>query len=296
VSGLLFLAANRFNWPGCGASLPLLCLVGGGLLLQKFQTGGRRHAVFFPLLWFVFALLLFAKQGVFPRIWHTGFVLAMPAFVGAVYLFLWLLPEFLEGRFQVPRLPMRLAAAGVLLVAGVHLAQVSARFYCTKKLAVGQGPDVILARGPDGNAVEARNVNRALDWIGKNIPPQATLAAIPQGALLNFLSRRSNPTPCLDWNPTMLAFYGATNMAAALEDHPPDYIALVEWQTYEFGTGYFGTAGFGENVMAWIQKNYQPVALFGSEPLRNGLFGIKILKHQPPPAGANSVEKPPRSP
>jgi hypothetical protein len=288
VFGLLLFAASKFNWLGCGACLPLLCLVGGGLLLLKFQAGERGQAVIFPLLWSGFALLMLAKQGVFPRIWHTGFALAMPAFAGAIHLFLWLLPEFLEARFQVPRRPMRLATTGVLLIACVHLAQVSAQFYSIKHLAVGSGSDVILARGPAGNAVEARNLQLALDWIKKNVPPQTTLAAIPQGAMLNFLSRRINPMPCLDWNPTMLAVYGATNMTAALKDHPPDYIALVEWRSYEFGTGYFGTDGYGEDVMEWIQQNYRPVVLFGSEPLRNGLFGIKILQHRIAPVEASA--------
>jgi hypothetical protein len=279
--GGLLAAAAKFDWLGCGASLPLLCVVSVGLLLREFCGGARGQAVVFPLLWSVFALLLLAKQGVFPRIWHTGFALAMPAFVGAAYLFLRLLPDYLERDYQVPRLPMRIAAASVLLVACISLARVSAQFYAAKNLAVGRGSDRILARGPDGNSVEARNLNLALDWIEKNVPQQATLAAIPQGAMLNFLSRRVNPTPCLDWNPTMLAVCGLTNMASALEQHPPGYIALVEWQTFEFGTGYFGTGGFGEEVMAWIQKNYRPVALFGSEPLRNGLFGIKLLKREP---------------
>ena len=277
----LGVAAKQFNWLASGASLPLLCLTAGALLWSKFQNGFRGHAVVFPLLWGLFALLMLAKQGVFPRIWHTGFALAMPAFVCAVYLFLWLLPEFFESRYQVPRRPMRVGALLVLLVACASLAQTSARFYSAKHLPVGAGANLILARGPAGNPVEARTLNLALAWIEKNVPPRATLAAIPQGAMLNFLSRRANPTPCLDWNPTMLAVFGATNMAADLRKNPPDYIALVEWQPYEFNQGYFGTAGYGADVMAWVNANYQPVALFGSEPLRNGLFGIKILARLP---------------
>jgi hypothetical protein len=108
------------------------------------------------------------------------------------------------------------------------------------------------------------------------------------GVMLNYLSRHVNPTPCLDWTPHPLAVFGEEQMTATFERNPPDYIALVEWQTYEFGNRYFGApSGYGGEVMAWIQKNYQPVALFGSEPLRNGLFGIKILKHRIAPANPN---------
>jgi hypothetical protein len=276
---LLFVGAKHFNWMSCGAALPLLCVTTGIILFLEFQKTPADRAVIFPLLWSVFALMLLAKQGVFPRIWHTGFGLAMPAFVSAVYLFFWRLPAWLAEKFQVPRCPMRAAAVVTLAVACVSLALQSEKFYSLKKQPVGHGADTIIAQGPDGNPVEARTMNLALDWLAKNVPTDATLAALPQGAMLNFLSRHVNPTPSLDWNPTMLAVFGQTNMLAALEKNPPDYIAIVEWTTYEFNLDYFGKEpGYGTDVMAWIKKNYETAALFGSEPLKNGLFGIKILK------------------
>jgi hypothetical protein len=292
VLGLLWFAATKFTWINCGMFLPLLCVATIGLLLHQFNKGNQSYAVIFPLIWSVFALLMLAKQGVFPRIWHTGFVLAMPAFICATFLFLKLLPDFLENRYQVPRLPMRIAALGVLTIACFSLVRTSVRIYSTKTLAVGHDADLIYARSPEAHSVEGKTFNLALDWLEKNTPPNATLATIPQGAMLNFLSRRANSSPCLDWNPTLFAFFGATNLTASLTNHPPDYIALVEWQTFEFGTGYFGTGGYGDDVMTWIHTNYQSVALFGSEPLQNGLFGVKILKWHPASVATNSVEKP----
>jgi len=292
----LLVAAAKFNWVGCGAALPLLGLVTAGILFRQWRhfLGGCRSL--FPLLWSIFAVLLLAKQGVFPRIWHTGFALAMPAFVSAAYLLLRLLPDSLERKFQVPHQPLRIGAITVLLIALTSLAGTSLRYYSAKNLPVGQGADKILANGPAGNSVEARNVNLALAWIGQNVPPHATLAALPQGVVLNYLTRRENPTPCFDWNPTLIAFFGEARMTAAFEKNAPDYIALVEWQTYEFGTGYFGTQpGDGADLMAWIQKNYQPAALFGSEPLRNGLFGIKILKRQTGLSATKKIEITPAS-
>lgn len=280
----LLLAATKFNWLGLGAALPLLGLVVLAILWQQWQLQPDKCKNIFPWLWTIFGILLLAKQGVFPRIWHTGFALAMPVFVSALYLLLRLLPDFLEHRFQVPRRPLRIAAMAVLVIALTNLAAVSARFYTPKKLVVGQGTDTILANGPEGNSVETRNVNLALAWIKTNLPPRATLATLPEGVMLNYLSRRVNPAPCLDWTPHPIAVFGMERMTAVFEKNPPDYIALVEWQTYEFGSAYFGDQpNYGADVMAWIQKNYRPVALFGSEPLRNGLFGIKILQYQSPP-------------
>jgi hypothetical protein len=287
----VLLAAIKFNWPDVGAVLPLLGLVAVAILWRQFRRRPAGQNNLFPLLWGVFGILLLAKQGVFPRIWHTGFVLAMPAFVSAVYLMLRLLPDFLEERFQVPHRPLRAGAMAVLLIALAGLAHTSAQFYSPKKLPAGHGADLIMASGPEGNAVEARNLNLALDWIGKNTPPHATLATLPEGVMLNYLSRRVNPTPCFDWNPTVLAVFGEKRMTAMFEQNAPDYIAVAEWQTYEFGTGYFGSQpGYGAELMGWIQKNYRPVALFGSEPLRNGLFGVKILKHKTEIPATNEIE------
>ncbi len=287
----LILAAIKFEWPDVGAVLPLLGVVTLAILWQQFRQRPADHTILFPLLWTVFGILLLAKQGVFPRIWHTGFALAMPAFVSAVYLMLRLLPDFLEAKFQIPRRPLRAGAISVLVIALAGLAHASAQFYLPKNLPAGQGADMIMASGPQGNSVEAHNLNLALDWLAKNLPPHATLATLPEGSMLNYLSRHVNPTPCIDWNPTVLAVFGEKKMTALFEQSAPDYIAVIEWQTYEFGVGYFGSQpGYGADLMTWIKKNYFPVALFGSEPLKNGLFGVKILKHKTTAPATNEIE------
>jgi hypothetical protein len=280
----LFLLAIRFHWANCGASLPLLAFTAVLLLRENYQKLSAAQEVAFPLLWSVFGLVLLLKLGLFPRIWHYGFALAMPALVSAVYLLHWLLPRLLDDKFKVPVCPFRTAVTLVLMIGFVSLFLSSEKMMAMKNLPVGQGNDRILAFGPQGNALEGRNIQAALDWIKTNLPPDATLAALPQGALINYLSRRVNPTPCLDWNPTMFTVFSEEKMTTAFEKNPPDYILLVEWNAYEFGVGgEFGHfPGYGMNLLDWINTNYTPAALFGSEPLKNGLFGIKILKRIPP--------------
>lgn len=277
----LIIWAIRFDWHDCGASLPLLAFATVVFLRVNIKSFEPEKAVF-PLLWSSFSLVLLLKLGVFPRIWHYGFVLAMPAFATAVYLLLWLLPQLLEKRFQMPARLFRAAVWLVLMTGFIQLFSQSEKIYASKNLAVGQAGDRILGFGPKGNAVEARTTGEALAWIDTNVPPDATLACLPQGVMLNYLSRRINPTPCLDWNPTMFAVFSQKKMTSAFEQNPPDYVVLVEWKTYEFGIGYFGQEpGYGVDVMRWIENNYTPVKLFGSEPLQKGLFGMKVLKRIP---------------
>ena len=278
---LLFLAV-RFNWTDCGASLPLLAFTTCVLLRENLQKLPLGKKAAFPFLWSVFGLVLLLKLGLFPRIWHYGFALAMPAFVSAVYLLLWLLPLLLENKFRMPAFPFRATVWLVLLIGFGNLFLQSEKFYASKNLAVGQAGDRLMTFGPQGNSVEARTTEAALSWIETNVPPRATIAAMPEGLILNYLSRRINPTPCLDWNPTMFTVFGQEKMTAAFEKNPPDYILIVEWKTYEFDIGYFGREpGYGVELMQWIGSHYRPVQLFGSEPLQNGLFGIKILERLP---------------
>jgi hypothetical protein len=285
----LLAAAGWFNWLNCGVALPLWSAAACILLARevtsdKWQVTRNGSAfchlspVTFPLLWSVFSLALLAKLGLFSRIWHYGFALAMPAAVTAIYLLFWLLPVLLEAKFNVAPKPFRLAVWLVLMIGFGILFRDSESWYAAKTLAVGRDGDRMLAFTPQLNP-SGQAVNQALVWIEKNVPPDGTLAVLPEGTAINYLSRRINPTPCLDWSPNVLVALGQTNMTAAFEKNPPDYICLVERDTSEFGVGPFGQSpDYGLELMQWIERNYQPVYLIGHEPFRSGLFGVEIWK------------------
>jgi hypothetical protein len=68
-------------------------------------------------------------------------------------------------------------------------------------------------------------------------------------------------------------------MMASVRNNPPDYVMLIHRDHSEYGVKFFGQEKrFGLDLMQWIEANYQTVCLIGNEPLRNSLFGIKILK------------------
>jgi hypothetical protein len=197
-------------------------------------------------------------------------------------LFLRLLPKLLEDKCDVPATFFRVTVGLVLLAGFGRLFNFSASIYDLKKLPVGRGHDLIYAYGPSLGPGEI--FQAALDWIETNTPPTATLAVVPEGTTINYLTRRVNPTPCLFWDPNVMALFGQANMTARFEENAPDYICIVERSIPEHGVGYFGHyPGFGVDLMQWIEKNYEPVCLIGNEPLKNGLFGVKILKKLPAP-------------
>jgi hypothetical protein len=276
VAGLAALASG-FDWLDCGRSLPLLSLTLCVILVWKYREFSPELPPIFPLLWGIFGLALLAKMGLFSRVWHYGFVLAVPAFASAVYLLLWLLPMLLAKHGVNQRLFR--GAVWLLLMIGFTRLFVQSEFvYANKTLAVGSGADKMLAFDEKTNPVGV-GIATALPWLDKNLPPGATLAVLPEGIMVNYLSRRTNPTHYLLWNPNELAAFGQAGMVADFKNNAPDYVMLIQRDASEYGAKYFGQEeSFGKELRQWIQQNYEPVLLIGKEPLQTSKFGIKILK------------------
>ena len=293
VSPLLILAAV-LSWMDCGRALPLLGLCTCVLLAMNYQKAATKPAAIFPLLWNVFGLVLLAKLGFFTRIWHYGFALAMPAFAGAVYLFVWLLPVLLEQKYQVRFHLFRITACLVLATGFGHMFLRSESYYFRKNVSVGDDGDKIMTYSPAVDPFHG-NVEVALSWIETNVPSDATLAVLPEGAMINYLSRRVNPTPCLVWVPPVMAVFGQANMTAAFEKNSPDYVLIIARSTTEFGVGYFGYyPHYGTELTQWLGNHYDRVypapSPAGKSPFDNQSFSeLQILKRRPPilPAGNN---------
>jgi len=287
----LLIWLNTFDWRFCGWPLPLLSLSACILITLNFK---KLEEPAFPLLWSVFGLILLAKLGLFPRIWQYGFVLAMPAFVTSIYLLFWLLPRLLERRFLAPAMPFRLMAGLVLFIGIENLFHQSQLVYAQKSLPLGPGGDEIITYNSTSEV--SQGIYATLLWTEKYMPRDATLAVLPEGVTLNYLTRHVNPTPCLFWDPNMLSVFGQSRMTDAVKTNPPDYIFIIEKSSAEFGVGYFGSSpDYGLGLMQWIQKNYKTELLIGHEPLTNGLFGIKILKHVPSESDHSGGLSPSRS-
>ena len=273
--GLLAALAAGIDWVDCGRSLPFLALALCVASLTQLKSIESKNL--FPFLWGVFALGLLAKLGFYSRIWHYGFALAMPAFAGAIFLLVWSLPAWLE-KYGVNSKGMRLAMGLFLMIGLLRLFVQSEQVYRTKTVPIANGNDQFMAFNartePAGPAVQT-----ALAWLQANTPSNATVSVLPEGVMLNYLSRRKTPAHYLVWNPAELAAFGQRNMTDDFENARPEYVVLIHRDAAEYGAKFFGQEEkFGLELMRWIEKNYQPVLLIGNEPLKNSLFGIKILK------------------
>lgn len=280
--------ALSFDWINAGSSLPLWCVAALGLLLWQFKNTTDPLRLMFLILWTIFSLFLMSKLGLYARIWQVGFILAMPAFAITIFLLLWLLPSLLETHQRVPARFLRATIMVALVLGAAQLFHRSYQTFASKGQPLGKGGDTIYAFGPDAEIGEGAKL--ALDWIDKNIPTDGTLAVLPSGVNLNYLSRRINPTPCLFWDPNSMGVFGQENMTRQFEAAPPDYIMIIEQDQSEFGVQYLGQSpGYGEELMQWIKQNYHAAVVIGALPLRDGRFGIEFLKRSPAPTTSGPV-------
>jgi len=258
--------------------LPLAALAGAAACLVGWLRAGdeaarRRGAL--GLSAAVLAGLLLAKMAFNPRIAHYGFALAMP--IGLLST-LWLtgsIPAALRARAGGGAL-FRGAALASLSALAIAYLELSGEAFAMKRVVVGRGADRFLAdeRG--------RYVNQMLALLEAQGAPKATLAVIPEGIMINYLSRRVNPSPFLTYLPDALGAFGEEAMLQALVRDPPEFILLVFRDASEFGPQLFGL-DYARRTSAWILANYERVgAPAGAFPDQRFMYGMGLLRWRHP--------------
>jgi hypothetical protein len=120
--------------------------------------------------------------------------------------------------------------------------------------------------------------------------PGDTLAVVPEGVIFNYALRMPSSTRYVDFLPPELAMFGETAMLESLRERPPRFILLVNRNVTEYGVERFGK-GYAESIMAWIQAEYEPVAMFGDmDAVRTGM-GMQLLQKSSGPT-PTSQERP----
>jgi len=213
-----------------------------------------------------FALLMLAKMFLNVTLWHYGFALAMPATLVMVALLASWWPNFIDRRGGCGIVMRAAAVAAAGLVIWTYLHQFSL-LSSDKRVLVSRGGDAFwsdaMQYDREGNQFDtvARGhaVNLALETLSR-LPREATLATIPEGIMINYLSRRTNPTPYINLMPPEVLMFGQDRILDAFRNHPPDYVLYVQnSSSADFGFKSF-REDYGRQIFQWITENYEPVA------------------------------------
>ena len=290
VLGLVFLLAlylefDLLPWLDIPRVLPLttsLALAVFVALLLKHPRRVELWPALLPMvLWTTFALGLLFKMVLNVHLYHYGFYLAMPATLVLVICLTYWIPTVLRRTIGCG-VVFRTLALAILAAASMYYLNRSQKIYRLKNFAVGKGGDTIFTYGPKVH-ISGLVTSLTLEWIQEKTSPESTLVGLPEGIMLNYLSRRATTSPYLNFMMGEMIVFGEKRMVDDLKARPSDYVILVDNDPSEFGVGPFGTdPRYGQQIMDWVKQHYTPITLIGGEPLQSRDFGIKILKHNNP--------------
>src|SRR6185369_11209240 len=117
---------------------------------------------------------------------------------------------------------VRPVALGTICLLLAYSAGLSVTSYSNMTIPIGHAENAM--RGPDPSVSPSGELMATLEGCLTRVgPTDATLAVLPEGALLNFLTGRTNPTPHYSLEPPELAVFGIESVVAAYREHPPDY-------------------------------------------------------------------------
>jgi len=282
IVSLALLLSFHFNVFSISRSLPLLA---AGILmssvyleLRRKKTRDEKNYICFIALMSVFSLSMLARIGLQARLHHYGFYAAMPASLLAVAFFLGYLPKASGIMRKNTGKPYRIAA--LLFVAGacLQMLQVSHHYYSKKTYLIGEGGDRFKTYSPAFSPV-GPIYTQFLQWADRHLKPTDTFMVLPEGIILNYMSRHVNPSRHRDIMHLALTPNKSAEFLSDFKRNPPNYVILAHRSTAEFGKDFFGKdPGFGGNIWHWIQINYKQLILFGNDPLkRPDHFGLKVL-------------------
>lgn len=226
-----------------GRALPLLALAALFVLFPHYYRQRTQPELGVPrlaLLGFAaFACALLLKMGFAARLHHYGVFLGMPALVVSGALLAGWLPAALPGRAREQlyrRVVMGLALALFVLPFVVTTHQQVAR--ATTQL--GEGADRLYAGVDEVSRSRAVALEQTRVWLATHLAPGAPLVVLPEGVILNYLTRHPNPTRFLNLIPPELDLAGEATVLAALQATAPEWVVIVKRDVAEFDLLPFG--------------------------------------------------------
>jgi hypothetical protein len=263
--------------PAVGRPLPVLIPVAVAALIWVAQCRPNDRDRLAPLvLWGAAAWTLLARMLLDVHFHHYGFYLGMPAAVFVVVVSVGAVPRLLAERAigggRIVR-PVALVTIGLLMLYSTAL---SAASNALMTIRIGRDRDAMYAPSPVASptgVLAAALVER----IVSQVPPSATLAVLPDGTLMNFLTRRPNPTPYNQVMPPTLVAFGVDRVLESYQARSPEYVVLYDWPGDEYGVGDFGSRTWGAEIVAWVERRYERV---GSVPLSGTSIGFSLWRRR----------------
>lgn len=222
-------------------------------VLRRDASIHDRHFWLSTLVWSAFSMAMLAKVLLSVRIMHYGFYLAMPATLLLVI-------------YALEVLPLKMAQCGhsaaafqrVVLIFGLtfllYYGSHSYTWVAKREHAVGIGEDTINYPTP----AVAVQLNEALREIRRQSHDAETLAVLPEGAGLNFIVRRENPTGHVSLLPPEYASFSEPAILRKFSGEAPALVVVWSRNLGRYGYGRFGEdTPYAQGILDLINTEYE---------------------------------------
>jgi len=201
------------------------------------------------------------------KVYHYGFVLAVPGTLLLVVTAIDVFPAVV-ARWGADATIARAGALGLLCAALIAHVSFMNTLLDRKVATVSLGPESFHS---DARAVP---IGRVLEQIQARVGPDETLLTFPDGVMLNYLTRRANPTPYYLFDNTSTQLWGEETMLRALEMHPPDFVVLVNRNRSPLRQ---------RPIDTWIRSNYAQIWNEGPVRFRDGgdPLALTLMRRNP---------------
>jgi Dolichyl-phosphate-mannose-protein mannosyltransferase len=267
-------------------ALPLVCastvIVYTVSLVRSRDDRAEAQRSLLVIIWSAMALALLAKILLDVRIVHYGFYLSLPATMTGVLVICWTIPRALERRASATAAHTFTAIALCLIVAAIvpYVLQTS-KWYETRVVSIGSGTDRFWASRVPA-FTQGLAVKEAYEHLEGRIAPEARLAVLPEGVMLNYLLRRDSPLRVINVMPPEIMAFGEDGVLQSLQTQPPEVIVLIHRDLGEYGYPAFGAEPkYGQRTMAWVMANYRvtrDIGHFRPDPSKPA---VQILERTP---------------
>ena len=241
-------------------AMPFLLIAAVGVLIRRVRnargTGTAARTAILTVC-AAYALASLARMALNVRSGGAYASFLLPVSV-VMFTYFWIGP--FAGCFRQPRVRRIVSTASLVLILGnsVVTAGILAYRYQTRSTVVIASERGTIIAEPD----VGRAWNEALAYIDRHVGKMETVAVLPEGSSLNFLSGRRNPLREEIALPGVLDDAAESRAISQLHEAATPVVLITNRPTLEFGRAGFGR-DYGLRLMRWIEDHYDPCAVFG---------------------------------
>jgi hypothetical protein len=257
-----------------------------GITIWKSRKDKGNALSALPMLVFIiFAFVMVLKVILRVTINFYGFALTMPATLVVVAGLVYHVPRLVAKSAQSTTFIRALSIILIAMFLVMEIGMVSDT-YLIRNYPIDTGEEkIIIFDAVLSN--EGPVIDETLKKINETIKPNENFLVIPEGILLNYLTRRESPSPYTSFLLGDLVMHHEEKMVERLSRRLPDYVILIDRGVGEWGFRKFGV-DTGTKISEWVIKNYIPIDTVGNIPFQDSELcnGVIIAKRGTPNSNA----------